>query len=130
MKNVVNIKNNELLDKLEFSFSNESISIKKLIEENILDDYSKGIKFCDLKVFPSDFYWETSGSQAKSWANGDILDIGDIISVLDKNGENILYYDENKTQPYHFKVIDVKTIYEGQTLLELKLMECKFVYEI
>ena len=120
MKNIAVVKNNELMDNLTYN----SQPIKDIIKDNILYDYVKGIKFCNLKVFPSDFYWENNNI-AKSWQNGDILNIGDVIKILDKNNGNILYYDVNKTQPYSFKVIDITTIYEGQVLLELKLQECK-----
>ena len=120
MKNVVSIRNNELMDNLDFG----TLSLKNNIKENILYDYANGIKFCNLKVFPSDFYWE-SGGLAKSWQDGDILNIGDVIRILNENNENILYYDSNKTKPYSFKVIDVTTIYDGQVLIELKLQECK-----
>ena len=125
MKNVVSIKTNELMYEVEW----ENTDIMDVIKGNIIEDYANGIKFCDLKVIPSNLYW-SNGTQIKNWANGDILDIGDIVTILDENGESILYYDENKTQPYRFKVIDIKTIYEGQVLLELKLQECKLVYEV
>ena len=88
MKNVVSIKDNELLNNLIYS-SYYTVSMKEMITANILEDYSNGdynngIKFCDLKVFPSDLYWENN-QRAKNWANGDILNIGDIIIILDKN---------------------------------------------
>lgn len=126
MKNVVSIRNNELMDNLEIS----GYPLKDMIKSNITSDYNNGIKFCELKVFPSDLNY-IAGGQAKNWANGDILNIGDVIQILDKNGENILYYDnDSKTKPYYFMVIDARTIYEGQLLVELKLMEYKSVNEV
>ena len=133
MKNVCSIKGNELLENLVFSTSPDmSYSYNQIqnIKDNILEDYQNGIKFCQAKVFPCDLYWENQNGLAKNWANGDILNIGEIIKLLDENGNSILYYDDEGTQPYYFKIIDIKTIYEGQVLLELKLMECKFVDEI
>ena len=132
MKNVCSIKGNELLENLVFSTSPDmSYSYNQIqnIKDNILEDYQNGIKFGEVKVFPSDLYWE-SGGIAKSWQNGEIINNGEIIKLLDEKGESILYYDDEKTKPYYFRVIDIKTIYEGQVLLELKLMECKFVDEI
>lgn len=131
MKNVVSVPNNELMDALSWNYNDSygNHPLKDLIKNNILEDYANGIKFCDLKVFPGDLKW-ISGGIAKEWQNGDILNIGDVIKVLNENGESILYYDEFKEHPYYFKVIDIRTIYSGQILLELKLMECKFVSDI
>ena len=131
MKNVCSIKGNELLENLNYNaWDNYSTNQIQNIKDNILEDYENGIKFCQVKVFPSDLYWENQNGLAKNWANGDILNIGEIIKLLDEKGESILYYDEAKTQPYYFKIIDVKVIYEGQVLIELKLMECKFAFEV
>lgn len=122
MKNVVNVRNNELLANLTYN----NISLIDLIKRNILEDYSSGIKYCNLKIFPSDFY-NINNIIVKEWGNGDILNVDDIVRILDQNGKDILYYNGDETKPYHFKVIDISTIYEGQPLLEIKFIECKLV---
>lgn len=123
-KNILKLQSNEILDVAYFVENNASVnrSMKYVIRESIIDDYSRGIKSANLKIFPSDYYY-TDGTRAKRWKNGGMIGIGEVIRIEDRNGEDLLKDVNN--QDVYFKVVDRKVIYEGQILIELSLMEIK-----
>ena len=122
MKNVISIPTNEILE--ANPIYNNNINMKNYIKKSILSDQSKGIKSANINIFPSNLN-NQNGDRVKTWANGDISKIGEIINVLDK--DNQTYLKDKDGKPIYFKVVDRQVSYEGQVLIELKLQEIKKV---
>ena len=134
--NYVKIQSNEIMNNAYNQTYNEeeqliNIYAKTTITENILSDYQKGIKNAELSIFPSDLYY-TDGTKAKTWKNGEIIEINDIIKVErevknETTGEIEIQnaiYDSNGLDVY-FRVVDRKVVYNGQPLIYLELREIK-----
>ena len=75
--NVLKLQSNEFIDNATFSSTG---TMKSKISQQILKDYSKGVRNATLKIFPSDYYY-TDGTLAKNWKLGEIVDINDIIKI-------------------------------------------------
>lgn len=121
-----NYKNAVTLSKNEF-FNLENVyrpagTVEESLKQSILEDYADGIRIAKISVFPSDLY-TTNGVLVKKWNRGQILEVNDIVRVENKDGDNALY-DKNNNEVY-WRVIDRKTRYEGQILLDLVLQEIK-----
>lgn len=134
--NYVKINTNEILDKAYFITYDEEeqqiiVNQKNLIKQNILADYQYGIKKAEISIFPSDYYYD-NGTIAKTWKNGDLIEINDIVKiereVVNKiTGETEIVntlYDRNG-QDVYFRVVDRKVRYKGQVLIDLVLREIK-----
>lgn len=121
MKNVISIPTNEIMESNPIY---NNTSIKNIIKNNILADYSGGIKSASINIFPSNLN-NKNGDRVKTWANGDIIKVGEIINVLDK--DNQTYLKDKDGNPIYFRVVDRQVSYEGQVLIDLKLQEIKKV---
>lgn len=134
-KNSAKIETNEIMRNayaLVYDEEEQQIPLhsKKYLEDSILSDYTNGIRKGETSIFPCDLYY-TDGTIAKTWKNGEIIEINDIVKiereVKNEYGEievkNALY-DKNGLDVY-FRVVDRKVRYEGQILIELVLQEIK-----
>jgi hypothetical protein len=84
----------------------------------IEDDYKDGISSARLKVACSDLYYK-NGDVAKKWAQGDILNVGEIIYLL-----NDTYSDGSQR---YWEITGRNVIYNNVPELQLELMECKLI---
>lgn len=109
--NVLDYGTNELLEKTKI----RSTYMYAYLKDQILNEYKDGIRTGKIDIFPSDLY-NSSGTLKKTWANGDLLEINDIVRVLDKNGEPIFEY---------WQVVGREVRYKGQAIVTLTLREVK-----
>ena len=121
-KNVLRLQSNEIMENSYIDYDDENVVPKEAISHSILVDYYRGIRTANLKVFPSDFYY-INGNLAKSWKNGEIIEINDILLIQGKDGNDVLHKTNGSN--IYFRVIDRKVIYEGQVLIELTLQEIR-----
>lgn len=109
--NVVNIQDNLLLHNntwLDNDGTKEPMT--KVVAENILHDYKRGIRTATAKVGCLDYYYQ-DGTLAKKWEKGEILDVGDIVSFEGERG--------------NWAITGRKFTYEGVPMLNLELREVK-----
>lgn len=121
MKNTISLASNEILE--NFYEVNTFTPIKDVITSNILNDYSKGIKSARISIFPSDL--TNTNNTTKKWSNGEIIGVGDHIKILNEDGNGFL--KDSLGNEIIFRVIDRKTSYKGQVLIDLILQEVKEV---
>lgn len=76
-KNPVTISHNELLQD-SATWNGEKLSTK--IKNNVLEDYKNGVPTGKIELFCGDL---VGNNENKVWANGDILDINDVIIFSD-----------------------------------------------
>ena len=91
-------------------------SLVNSINNNIVADYSNGIRTARVTVSCLDFY-NTHNKIAKVWANGEIISVGDFVqleTLTDKNGHMITW-----------KVVGREFVYNGVPMVNLELMEVK-----
>lgn len=116
------LSRNELLqDNTTYNGTN----IGTVIANNILKLYNKGLSTAEISVVCGDYYNE-KGKLIKKWANGDILQIGDIVRIDKDNKGNPLWKYSNGLNMY-FKITGRKFRYAGVPLLDLELQEVKVV---
>lgn len=94
-----------------------------VINQHILEDYQNGIKTCTLQIMCQDMY-STTGQKIKTWANGEILEVGDLVRV-DKDNYGTSNYTYANGDPIIFRVTGVKFSYNGSPKLDLELQEVK-----
>lgn len=73
----IDIDGNELIQ-INTQYNNQKIYT--INQQNIVSDYSKGVSNMAVSISCNDYYFE-DGLIAKNWANGDIIDVGDIVKV-------------------------------------------------
>ena len=73
----IEIKSNELLQNDTLYKGKRIIDI---IQDNILNDYSNGVKTGNLTISCSD-YFNLDGTLAKDWSKGEVLRVGDLLKV-------------------------------------------------
>lgn len=54
------------------------------ISDSIIKDYANGIRTANVSIGCLDYFYE-DGSQAKKWADGDIIQVGDVVRVEGNN---------------------------------------------
>jgi len=105
------IEHNEL-QQTETKF--DDVSILNVIGNNIASDYANGVSDAKIDIFCGDLY-NSSNTKVKNWANGEILEIGDIV-----------YFDDDlkadQSQRY-WRVTGRTFKYSGAPTLSLELQE-------
>lgn len=120
MKNTGIIEDNEIFQ-ANPTFTSGT-DYKTFLKNQLLDDYKDGIRTAKISIFPNDFYYEYSSEGiAKTWKNGEIIEVNDALIFLDKNGESILKKKDNSAVRWH--VTSRKIRYEGQVIIDLELQE-------
>lgn len=116
----VTIEANELLQDTT-KMGGEEIST--IIANNILLDYQNGIINGTMSVNCLDYY-DINGNRVKNWANGEILQVGDIVRVDGDNyGNSAMKYADGSDM--YFKVTGRRFRKQGVPLIDLELQEVK-----
>lgn len=89
-----------------------SQNMSYIIANNILQDYKQGLKTANVSVACLDYNYN-DGSLAKKWDNGEIIDVGDVLSFEDEKG---LWVVTGR----NFR-------YNGVPMLDLELQEVKII---
>ena len=124
-KNIYNYKfENEFL-KTSTKFPdikiNEWINIYDIIMQNIIDDYSNGIRSARITI-PCMDYYDIKGNKIKDWSKGEVLQVGDIVRIDKDNVGNSAVKRKDDSVVY-FKVVGRNFHNEGVPLIDLELME-------
>jgi hypothetical protein len=107
------IRDNPFVSKsVILTHNNINQPIGNIIANNILHDYEKGVKTAKVSVGCLD-YNDINGNIVKNWQNGDILDVGDILTFEDEKGTWII-------TGRNFR-------YAGVPMLDLELQEVKLI---
>lgn len=122
MSNQVIIQSNEFLNAdPDLKFSTFIFpSLKERIPRIINKYYSNGVKRAKITIVPSTYYY-TDGTLAIDWSNGEIPEVGQMVRVLNKEGES--YLKDKNSNDTIFRVVGRKLRYEGQFFVDLELQE-------
>jgi hypothetical protein len=123
MSNIARLNNTTFLEAGAYRVENGSNKpMKQVIRENILADYRQGIKTANITVIPSDVK-TLNNIKVKTWRNGDIFKLNEIVRVEDESGRSFLT-DANHNDVY-WRIVGRKVKYDGEPLLDLEFMEVK-----
>lgn len=116
------ISGNELIQK--GTLYNNYIKIYDLNKNNIIVDYTKGIRTANISVACLDYY-DTKGNKVIDWSKQQIIQVGQIVRIdKDNLGNSKVNYIGGK--PYLWKVTGRRFRYNGIAMLDLELQEVKF----
>lgn len=118
-----NYNNYLLTSSTEFLDSNiyEWLNIYDIIMQNIIDDYSNGIRSARITVSCIDYY-DIKGNKVKDWSKGEVLQVGDIVRIdKDNNGNSAVKQKDGSV--VYFKVVGRNFHNEGVPLIDLELQE-------
>lgn len=87
------------------------VKLSSIIADNILNDYYNGVSDGTITVCCYDYYYK-NGDIAKIWANGEVLNVGDLICF--EQYENRI-----------FRITGCKYIYNGVEMIDLEFQEIK-----
>lgn len=90
--------------------------------ESIVKFYSDGILSANITIACTDLY-DTNGNKVKNWSDGEILQIGDLVRIDNKDGTSELTYKDGSQ--YVFKVVGRRFTYNGVPMLNLELQEVR-----
>ncbi len=122
------MSNNVIIQSNEFLEANPDLkfepfiypSLKERIPRIIRRFYKNGVKRAKLTIVPSDYYY-TDGTRAMNWSVGEIVQVGQMIRVLDKDGNS--YLKDKNGNDMIFRIVGRKLRYEGQFFIDLELQE-------
>lgn len=122
------MSNNAVIQTNEFLNANPDLKFATLIFPALRERipriinryYSNGIKKAKLTIIPSTYYY-TDGTVAINWNNGEIPQTGQMIRVLNKDGN--AYLKDKNGNDLIFRVTGRKLRYEGQFFIDLELQE-------
>lgn len=118
-KNIVSLQGSELTQQ----YGNQETFSQ--IKNNILSDYANGIETATVTVSCSDYY-DTNGVKQKTWANGEIFQVGDYVRLdKDNHGNSAFKYADGS--PKIWKVTGRKFRNGGCPYVDLELQENKTV---
>ena len=117
------LSTNELLNDKCYYLGDYKQPLYDFIANNILDDYKDGVKTCTCQIMCQDMY-STTGEKIKTWANGEILEVGDLVRV-DKDNYGTSNYTYANGDSIIFRVTGTKFSYNGSPKLDLELQEVK-----
>lgn len=86
----------------------------------LLFAYKDGLRSASLTVCCADYY-DIDGIKQKDWTSGDTINVGDIITVIDDDGQAMIKRKDGF--PIYWKVTSSNFRYDGQPLLDLRLIE-------
>ena len=110
-KIAVNIPSNMLL---QTTTLRNSKKIADVIKENILLDYTNGVRTAKVTVVPVDYY-DSNGDKVINGESGELIKIGDIVEVEGQKNKN--------NELLKWRVTGSNFKYDGEPLQELELME-------
>ena len=120
--NYFTLKENEMLQN-SATINGESIGM--FIGNDIISQYAEGISTAKITICCADIF-DINGNKVKNWANGELVDVGDILRVEKDNLGNSRYKYANSTDML-FKVTGRKFRYSGVPMLDLELQEVKII---
>ena len=118
----IEISGNELIQ--EGTLYNGVKKIYELNKDNIIVDYTKGIKTGTISVACLDYY-DTNGNKVIDWSKQEIIQVGQIVRIdKDNLGNSKVNYIDG--EPYLWKVTGRRFRYSGVPMIDLELQEVKF----
>lgn len=119
-KNVIGIATSNLLQE---NTKLSEVKMSTIITNNIVNDYSTGISNGKITIGCADYY-DINGNKVKTWANGDILEVGDIIRIdKDNLGNSISKYADGTIR--YWQITGRKFRNTGVPMIDLEYMETK-----
>lgn len=119
-KNVLHYGSNEILESLNLFTDEEQAGASEVLSSDIIFDYRNGVKTGTIDIFPSD-YDNYHGDQIINWANGEMINIGDIVYVRGKTYEDSIFQPNGEF--VFWRVVDRVVKYEGQIIVTLTLKQ-------
>jgi len=121
--NILSIKKNEMLDAGAYrTISGTPTLMTDLIKASILADYANGVMSASQKELACTDLYYISGAKALTFANGEILKVGDIVRVDKDNVGTSISYKQSGAVRY-FKVTGRAFSKTGVPLLALTYQE-------
>ena len=99
--------------------------MNSVVANNIFNLYGNGISTAKITVVCGDYYDENA-NKIKNWANGDIIQVGDIVRVDKDNLGNALWKYSDGSNIY-FRVTGSSFRHVGVPLVDLELQEVKAI---
>jgi hypothetical protein len=123
--NFITIESNELMTNNVNVSDDKDYSIMEYVSQNILNDYSSGVNSVNLTISCSDMF-DTNGNLVIDFAQGQILQIGDIVRIdKDNNGTSLWFYDNGT--PMYWRVTGRNFRKVGVPMIDLELQEVRVV---
>lgn len=124
-KNIISIQGNELFSAGAYRIVNGAQKLMTdIVTENILSDYKTGIVSATQEMVGCLDLQNEAGETVKAIANGELLQIGDIVRVdTDDNDTPIL--NQADGTPRIFRIKGRKFSYDGRPMLSLVYQEIK-----
>lgn len=95
----------------------KEMSLIDYLGENIICDYSKGLKTKIIQIMCGDLYYsEQKDKLAIKWEDGGLLDVGDIVQIEEETYKDGSYIN--------WKITGREFIFDGAPMLNLELQEC------
>ena len=92
-----------------------------IILQNVLKDYHNGIADASLTVSCADYYNE-NGEKVKEWASGEIIKVGDIVSIKRDNiGTPLITYKNGDEYKWRVKSVNFRKV--GVPFVDIKLQQ-------
>lgn len=109
----------------EIDFANSLMQsnkdVPRTVANNVIADYSKGVRTAKITVECLDYY-DINGNKVKTWSNGDVIEVGDVVRVDKNNFGDCIVKNSDGTDVY-FKVVGRTFHYEGVPTIDLELQE-------
>lgn len=123
--NIISIQGNELISAGAHRMVNgEKRLMSDVIAQNILSDYAEGIMSATQEMVGCLDLYNEGGAVAKSTANGELLQVGDIVRIdSDDDGTPILTTSNGSARIFRIK--RRKFTYDGRPMLALTYQEIK-----
>lgn len=123
--NIISVQGNELISAGAYRMVNgEKRLMSDIIAQNILSDYSEGIMSATQEMVGCLDLQNEAGATAKSIANGDLLQVGDIVRI-DSDDEGTPILTTSKGLARIFRIKRRKFTYDGRPMLALTYQEIK-----
>lgn len=121
--NILSVKKNEMLDAGAYrTIGATDTLMTDLIKASILADYANGVMSAAQKEIACTDLYYIGGTIAKTFANGQILQVGDIVRVdSDNEGTSISHKQSGAVR--YFRVLGRAFSKTGVPLLALKYQE-------
>lgn len=124
--NLIELNGNELMTDYAYISSDEGEeNLRYYISKNILEDYKDGISSVNVSVACLDVY-DINGNKVKSFSDGEIIEVGDVVRIDKDNFGNSRYKYANGNDMY-FRVTGRNFRYAGVPMLDLELQEVKII---
>lgn len=111
-------KNNSLLQQ-DTLYKTTRLAV--IMKDNILSDYENGVRTARITIGCADYY-STDGEKLKDWANGEIIEVGDIVRI-DNDNSGTSRVKDNQGNDVYFRVTGRTFRYSGVPLIDLELQE-------